>query len=344
MIYDNLEFFNVEELYEKNGIPGKILGRFSQKAMSLLDTDNLKNGKAAASYSNECEIRFVTVRKTVRLYLSALECDGKINVYHGDYFHGTYDILQGKINCIAITVNDRLYETEERAIAPRYSKEVWRIVFLKRFTAVYHGIDTADVAVRPPLKSELPLKTFLVYGSSLSFGATSGKESDLSHMQIAARKLNHQVLNKSMPASCFCEKAAADFVTSIEGVDYFVYEIGGNMRNRYSVEEFRERFHYLLDMTYEKHPDKHVFLIDVYWTLRNIPFEDHDSVNETVDGYNRVIYHYIEQNRHRKLILIDNRKIITDYSMMCTDMIHPSPYGSMLMGENLYHEMSKYLL
>ncbi|MBN2852998.1 MAG: hypothetical protein JXQ23_09730 [Clostridia bacterium] len=344
MIYDNLEFYNVEELYEKDNIPGKILGRFNLKTMNLLDSDHMKNGKAAASYSNECEIRFVTVRKSVRLYLSALETDGKINVYHGDYFNGTYDIHQGKINCITLTVNDRLYETEERATNPRYSKEVWRIVFLKRFTAIYHGIDVSNEKVRPPVKNELPSKTFLAYGSSISFGATSGKESDLSYIQIAARKLKYQVLNKSMPGSCFCEKAVTDFITEINEADFYLYEIGGNMRNRYTVDEFKERFTYLMDETLRKQGNKPVFIIDVFWTLRNIPFENQVVVNDIVDGYNQVMVQYIRNRPNENLILIDNKKIITDYSLMCADMIHPSPYGSIIMGENLYHEMSKYLL
>jgi len=344
MIYDNIEFFNVEELEEKKGVQGKIIKRFDQNTIDGLDDDDGTMGPFAALYSNECEMRFVTSRKNIKLYLSALDINGFINVYNGDYYVDTYEIIQGKINCINLELNDRLSQTEERAKKIRFNKNVWRIVFLKRFTAIYHGINVGNCKIRPPKKEEVLEKTFLVYGSSISFGAKTGKATDQSHMQILARKLNYQALNKSMPGSCFCENAITDCITKIDNVDFYIYEIGGNMRNRYTVEQFKQRFEYLMDQTLKSSKGKLIFVIDVYWTLENIPFEDKQFVAKVVKGYNSVMVEYIKKRNNNNIILINSKKIITDYSLMCADMIHPSLYGNIIMAENLYKEISKYVL
>ena len=344
MIYDNIEFFNVEELSTIEGISGKFLRRFDKDTIDELDDNTMTMGPFAALYSNECEIRFVTTRRNLKIFLSSLDIDGQINVYNGDYYVDTYNVLQGKINCIDLSINERFIVTEERGKEIRFNRNVWRIVFLKRFNAIYHGINVGNCEIRPPKKEEVPEKTFLVYGSSISFGAKSGRANDQSHMQILARKLKHQVLNKSMPGSCFCEKTFTDCITDVKNVDYYIYEIGGNMRNRYSIAEFKDRFEYLLDETIKKHPNKIVFLIDVYWTLRNIKFEDNEYVGKIIDGYNKVMYDYIEKSNNKNLILIDNKKIITDFSLLCSDMLHPSLYGNIIMAENLYKEISKNVL
>jgi len=344
VIYDNIEFFNVEQLYENKNIPGKILGRYDLKTINVLDNGGDKLGAYAASYSNECEMRFVTKKKSIKIFLSTLEAEGRINVYNGDYYNSTYILEQGKINCINLNVNDRLYNSKEEKKDRRFDKNVWRIVFIKRFTAIYHGINVGNCKIRPPFKKELPKKTFLVYGSSVTFGAISGRESDLSHMQILARKLKYQVINKGMPGSCFGEKAITDLIKNINDVDFYIYELGGNMRVRYTVDEFKERFNYLLDETIKHHPNRLIFIIDVYWQLRHIPSENHEIVNKVIDGYNKVMYDYVNKSNNKNLILIDNKKILPDYSLMCADMIHPSPYGSIIMGENLNQIISKYVL
>ncbi len=344
MIYQNIEFYNVEELSDNPLMSGKILRRYPTETITKLDCGELKMGPFAASYSNECEIRFVTTRKVFRIYFSAMERDGKINIYQGDYYYGTYDLTHGKINCIYVLVNDRLHQTDEMGKDNRYNKSVWRIVFLKRYTAIFHGIDVANNQIRPPKKEELPSKTFLMYGSSISFGATSGNSSYLSFPQIAARRLGYQVMNKSLPGSCFCEKAVTDMIVGCSDVDFFLYEIGGNMRNRYSVEEFTTRFKYLMDETRKHHPGKMIIAIDVFWTIRHIPFEDKKTVNKVIDGYDLAMREYINNSGDELMVLLDSRSILPDISLLCADMLHPSAYGHMVMGENLAKEISKYVL
>lgn len=344
MIYQNIEFFNVEQISDHQLMSGKVLRRYPNETILKLDSDELKTGPFAASYSNECEMQFVTTRKTFKIYLSAMECDGKINIYQGDYYYGTYDITHGKINCIDVVISERLFQPEEMGEINRFNKSVWRVVFLKRFTAIFHGIDVANNPIRPPKKDELPEKTFLMYGSSISFGATSGKSSDLSFPQVAARTLGYQVMNKSMPGSCFCEKDVTDMLVKCSDVDFFIYEIGGNMRNRYSVEEFSERFKYLMDETRRLHPNKMIIAIDVFWTLRHIPFEEKEKVNKVIDGYDLAMKEYINNSGDKNMVLLDSKVILPDYSLLCADMLHPSAYGHMVMGENLAKEISKYVL
>lgn len=339
MIYDNLEFFNVEYLEKRPNIKGVILNRYSEVGKKGVEDLDIRVGSITALYANECEIRFVTNRQNFNVYLSALNIDGYVNVYCGELYYDTYHIKSGKITSINLAKHQDIVDALEIGDKKRFSKDVWRIVFLKRFVGLYHGIDVGNGTVRPPKKEELPKKTFLAYGSSISFGAISGKLSDLSYLQILARKLKAQCLNKSMPGSCFIEKSVVDYILSVENVDYYYFELGGNMLHRYTVPEFKERAEYLLNEAVKKYPKKKIYVTDTFEYFSRVFDPKNVERKETLIGFNKALQEILCSINSKYLIYIDSKKIIDDSSYLCVDLLHPSHFGSIHMANNLYREI-----
>lgn len=335
MIYNNVEIFNAEQIKNIDGIPGKVLNRFSTHAIAGLDSGEDRRGPITQAYGNGIEIRFISKSNTVDIYLGAWDNDGYINVSNGDYDNATVYLPQGEITCVTLEKHPRL--ALMKANGPeRFSRDVWRITFLKRFTPVFSHIDGKGGIIRPPKPDELPLKTMLAYGSSITFGAGTGPMSNLTHMQIAARELGVQVMNKSMPGSCFCELSYGDYLSSVPA-DFYYYELGGNMRLRFTPEEFERRAAHIVSETRRKNPSAPIILLTVYPLLKSIPDEDHDKASRVADEYDKTLAGLAanDENIH----LIDSSDILNDTRLLSFDGLHPSGYGNMVMAKRIYDKI-----
>lgn len=343
MIYDNMEFFNVAFLEDKPLLGGKALCRYSKKGRAGLEDLYDRRGYYASLYSNECEIRFITNRQSFFIYLSALNEDGYVNVYCGDLYYDTFLIKDGITTTLRLDKKDNIKNPVEIGKEQRFSKDVWRIVFLKRFIGVYIGCDFGNGSVRPPTKDELPKKTFLTYGSSISFGAKTGIASDLSFPNILGRMLKAQTINKSMPGSNFIESSAVDYMLdSKDNIDFILYEVGPNMVSRYTTEQYKERLAYLITQSLRIHPNKYIFVIDTYEYIYSILESKRHYMNK-VKQYNDALREIAKEVNSEYLVIIDNKDIINDTSLLCADMVHPSHYGAIEMAENLYEIVKKYI-
>ncbi len=339
MIYGNVELFNAEQLIDKPGIPGKILNRFSAHAIAGLDSGEDRRGPITQAYGNDIEIRFVSESNTVDIYLGAWDNDGYINVSNGDYDNTTIYLPKDELKCITLIKHPRLALMQANG-PERFSRNVWRITYLKRFTPVFSHVNGKGGIVRPPEPEELPTKTILAYGSSITFGAGTGPLSSLTHMSIAARKLGVQVMNKSMPGSCFCEMSYGDYLSDIPA-DVFYYELGGNMRLRFTPEEFKRRATHMVTETRRKNPDAPIILLTVYPLLKNIPDEDHDKAASVIKEYDRILA-FLAGNDD-KIYLIDSSEILNDTRLLSFDGLHPSGYGNMVMADRIYDKI-KYII
>ncbi|MFO7612371.1 MAG: SGNH/GDSL hydrolase family protein [Clostridia bacterium] len=335
MIYNDAEFFNADRVIEKDGIPGVVLNRYSGKAVDGLDTGEDRRGAVTQAYGNEIEIRFVAEKDCVDIHLGAYDKDGYVSISNGDYHNSVAYLPQDRITRIRLERHPRLRLLGD--VGPeRFSREVWRITYLKRFTPVFAGIDGMGGSVRPPAPDEIPSKTMLAYGSSITFGAGTGPMSVLTHMQILAQKLGIQVMNKSMPGSCFCEFSLGDFLSGIPA-DYYFYELGGNMRLRYSPGVFAKRAEHLVSKTRERNPASPIILLTVYPLLKSIPDEDHEKASAVIVKYDETLYRLAK--KYGNIHMVDSADILNDPRMLSFDGLHPSGYGNIEMAANLYEKL-----
>lgn len=334
MIYKNIEFFNVSELEEVEGFTGVRLQRFPKAVRESLGSNTYQKGRLVALHSTGSEVRFVTDSKNVRLFLSTVDADGDALVYRGNFFHSKHSIKAGVITPINLEEPAAFANVKEESLeSGHFSSKVWRILF-NRYCVVFHGIDTFGHDVRPPKENEVPKIKWLAYGSSITQGASS-QSFENSYLQQAAKRLKADVKCYGLSGACYCEKEIADFIATKSEWDLITLEIGVNMRGVFTTEDFEQRATYLIKTVIENNPEKPVVIISIFTNHQDFTANEDNLYAVRSREYNEVLRKIYSQFRNPYLFLIDGKDIMTDFTALTCDLLHPSAYGHILMGENL---------
>lgn len=322
MIWNDIELFNVEEIEESNGII-----RFYRFPKELIHKIGMEYfNRHVARTTTGCEIRFVG---EAMITLGAVEEDGYIEIFRGDFQVSQKLLKKGERTAIHLQYAQNIdnYPTEYNA---QYSKDVWRIVFCNDFCGAIYDIDKYT-DVRLPRADELPSKKILAYGSSITHSAGSFMYS-LSYISYMAKRLNLQVLNKGMGGSCFCEKEIGDYIKCSE-CDGLFLELGVNMMGQFTPDEFYERASYIVKSALNT--GKKTVLVSPYLHFKDFS-HNFDDRKKSAD-YALMCQKIASENK--SLIFIDGKRILTDISMLTSDLIHPSILGHIAMGKNLSEEL-----
>lgn len=342
VIHNQLEFHNVAELDKVDEAPGLRLNRIPRSVLHQLGEGGYPRGRFIGQASTGCEIRFVTEAPFIRITLSATVEDGDVLVYCGDYFHSMHRLRTGVIQTLHLDKPARFADVQPEALQNgRFSPGVWRIIVSRNyyagfsFQAAFHGLDTFGYEVRPPRKDELPSLKLLAYGSSITHGSGATVQHQ-AYIQQTARRLGADLYNKGMGGSCLCEKAMADYLIGHGGWDIAILELGVNMRETFSPDELEDRARYLIEGMLREHPDKPVVLVSIYPNsddvLKKNAVENGLNINRQFTQRLELIHRSLN---HPNLHLVDGHDILTDFSMLTVDLIHPSDYGHTLMGQHL---------
>lgn len=340
MIYKNIEFHNVVQLEKVEEFPGLRLQRFAPELRNTLGYEGDERGRPRTHNSVGCEMRFVTDSKKVRVSLSALFADGEVLVYKGDFFHSRHVLKEGVITTLQLDDNPKFTLVKPEAFKGNaFSKDVWRIFFCFGFCAVYHGIDTFGHKVRPPKKDEFPRVNWLAYGSSITNGGSASILSN-SYIYQAANRLKVDVMNLALGGACLAEKEMADFIASREDWDILTLELGVNMRNiGMPAEEFEKRVRNMLVTVLGAHPKKPVALLTMFPNSGNYLVNEDDKLFTMTVEYNDIIKKLYKEMNKSNLYLIEGNEILTDFSGLSCDLLHPFDFGFIQMGENLANNL-----
>jgi lysophospholipase L1-like esterase len=339
VIHKNIEFHNVSELEQIQGLPGLALQRFPASVRHRLGHSTHERGRVVSQVSAGCELRFVTDADTIKVWLSALQEGGDVLIYKGDFFHSTHRLMPGIITTIQLETPARFREvTPQMLEGSSFSSNIWRIMISNGYTAVFHGIDSLGHDVRPPHKLEVPKVRWLAYGSSITYGAGTTLHHN-SYIQQAARRLNVDVMCNGLGGACLCEPTVADFLATREDWDFVTLELGVNMRNMFTPEEFEKRVRYLVGIILEKNPGKPVILITIYPNYAEYLVRENHMVTLRDREYNDVLRRLVTENPSLDLHLIEGDEILTSPSGLCSDLLHPSDFGHILMGQNLAEKL-----
>ena len=326
MIYDNMEFFNVRELTLKDNYPGLRINRFSKEMIDEFES------KLPASYSRGCEIRFKLKGGTVLVYLISVDEDGEVLVFYGDHMHGRQPLKKGVITPVVITPPPLLKtELDQLNHNSRFSKDICRIFFDTKSIVHYCGCETNGNEITPPLKEEKPKKTFAAYGSSITHGAHAIGNHN-SYIQVLARLLKADVYNLGMSGSCRLENKISDFISAV-ACDFYLLELGVNVRGSLSTDEFKKRATYLIHKAVNT--KKPVFVITIYPNIHT--YYKEEPLHTAEIEFNMALREIAREIDAQNIFLIEGGDVLTDFSELSTDLIHPSDSGHMQMGCNLFH-------
>lgn len=328
---DRIAFHNVAELEPAAG-NGVYLRRVPRSVREHLN----ERGRFIAGEAGGCELRFVTAAPNIRVTLSLPETDGCVTVFKGGLFHSRHELQAGTIRTLQLSEPPRLAMADrKRLMGTGFAPEVWRICF-GRYACVVSGIETFGHPLRPPQKGETPLKRWIAYGSSI----THGEDSSLPYIGQTARRLAADVLNLGMSGSCHCEREMSNYLAAQQDWSFMTLELGVNMRDHLSADEFRERTGYLLDRLVSGHPEKPVAVITIYPNFAMFPGS---GIAEKDSRFNDILRSHVERLSHPKLHLIEGDRVLDDLSGLSCDLIHPGDDGHIRMGENLARELGRIL-
>lgn len=331
------KFLEQVELFNVGNVEKTMFGYALERLPREVYKDVSCYGSMVATMSSGCEIRFVREdpNSWVRVTLFAEMSQGYVPVVlmRGEHVEKVHMLPPSQY--YTIEVSPHPYDTTENPEFFKtdcFDKSVIRLVLGSARINVCQ-IESYGKTIRPPKAEEIPQKTILAYGSSVTNGA-HGLLGTSFYVSVTARILKAQVLNKGMGGSCLKEPCLVDWITSLPN-DYFIFEPGTNMYGEYENDEIYKRAMYVLEQYYRKHPGQYVFLLEPPMPNQAAGQpEKYQALVETVHRMHRDI-------NQKNCILVGREQYQPDPSYVMIDKIHPTTEGHVLMGCHLAEVIRK---
>lgn len=334
MIYKNVELYNVEELtetpegYHMLRVPDRI-------RRTLNDT-----AKRTAWDCTGVELRFKFKEGCDRVKITLSQPDGTACcawVYYGSFQAGWQEsekyILKEPtvIEINRLTENyDVLKKIEKERNLP-YNTDVVRLILPG------NNINLIDIEGEcvPPEPADVPKLRYLAYGSSITHGSLS-LTIPSAYAERTARRLGVDVINLGFSGSCHIEETMADYIASRNDWDFATLELGINIADALTRDEFCRRCRYMINTVALAHPDKQIICTDAFTSLFDVGIDGEYWFREALAEVNRELalpnVHYI-----------NGRQLMKDYVTLSADMAHPDVDGQEEISDNLIKVIRQYV-
>jgi lysophospholipase L1-like esterase len=341
LIHDCIAFHNIAELETVPGLAGLRLQRFPAELRNGLGFKSHTRGRFYSHRAAGCELRFVTEGPFVRVALSAMEADAVVMVYKGDFAHSRHVLPAGVVT--SLFLEDPVWFPQVDPVligGRRFAPGVWRLLFDLDATVCFHHVDEFGHALRPPEPHETPARTWLAYGSSITCGASVFHPSN-SYTQHAANLLGVDVLNKGLPGSCMCEPEMAEWLAALPGWDFVTLELGVNLVDWATPEEFEQRARHLIATIHRTRPEARMFVCGIFPNRADWMLDRGATPAVRTQTFNEIIPRLVEQAGHPNVCFIEGRSILDNPSSgLNCDLLHPSDEGHIAMGAALARQIS----
>ncbi len=326
MIFDGLSFHNVSAMPADSAYPGYRLQRLPDGVRTSVDA-------YAADLCRSVEIRFYVNEHPINklggaVYLLARDIDGEAVVFWGDYQVPTVFTLPcGVITPVQIAFPSAL----DTLPAGRFPNRLCRIFLNNRSSVQYIGHEGLEV--RLPRADELPEKTLVCIGSSITHGGLARSNCNC-FAQLTARWLKMDIINLGFSGSMKAAPKLADYIAQCVQGDAFFIELGANMLEEFSIDAFKCRILYMLKVIALGHATVPVIATGItsgVWATTKR------------DAFNKVVEECVQTLQLPNLHFFAPEKLMPDWSLLSADGIHPSDYGHIVMSERLSEEFKKYL-
>ena len=328
MVYIGVWLHNVAELLEAED--GVMLTRVPDRLRMAVNP----GVQSLALHGTGVEIRFNLKSKEARIILKSKEERTSIGeVYQGNFLFSTY-LINNRNSEVIISLPgniEKLKEVSQKEGHP-FNAGLTRVILPYRATCVIVDIEGE---FELPRKEQLPAKSYLAYGSSITHGATATRPTGTYAMRTA-HLLGVDLINLGFCGSALCEKEMADYIAGRNDWDFASLEMGINMIGGFDVSEFRKRVEYFVPAIAKAHPDKDIFCIDMFTFYMDMEKEERRH-----KLFRKVVRDVVKEVNSDKVIHIDGRKLLRNWSGLCTDLVHPSPSGMEEIAGNLAGIMSK---
>lgn len=182
--------------------------------------------------------------------------------------------------------------------------------------------------VTPARREQLPARTCLAYGSSITHGAYALRAGE-TYPAVMARALGVDHYNLGFSAGAHLEPEMADWIAERRDWDFATLELGVNLITPLSTADFRTRAEVFLRKIVTAHPDKWIFVIDVI--TAGPDFEANPKRAE----FRTVIRDAVRALNRPKVRHLDGRELLQRPAGLAKDLLHPSAEGFAEIGARL---------
>ena len=335
MIFQSIDLHNVSELTD-SGDGGYILHRFPVS----VEEELAEGGRTANKVSTGVEFRFRMVSDKVTLKLKYCGSATSVAIYRGGVI-GSWDeitvpILGGEVRDIVITKkNTEAMKTINEAMHSGFSDELVRVV-CNSASLVYYGVEGE---ILPPEKDDVPEKTYLAYGSSITHGSNAFSI-PMSFAFRVAERLRADCLNLGLAGNARMEKGVIDHIAELGasgGWDFATVCMGINVLSM-EQSEFRRRVRYAVETITVRNPEKHVFFISPIYCHADMKGES------TAARFREIVGEEAMRVKTPYVHYINGLELLSDPSGLSGDYVHPSPIGIDRITKALTEKLSSFII
>lgn len=317
MIFNNIDFHNVVEM-EKD-TKGYILRRLPKEVRDLVN-DGVQNN----IFGTGIELRFKMINNECDIILQsdylaeAPVCCIYFGSIQGGWEYSTKMIYETatKIHIKYPSNMAKLKEiTAKNNLA--FNPEVVRIV-LPYTNCRYIGVEGE---VLPPTDEDVPAKTYLAYGSSITHGSL-GLLMPYSYPFRISQKLNCDYINLGFAGCALMEEEIAKYIVSRKDWSFASVEMGINCfgdKRGLSPEEFESRIDKFTKILSED--ERPVFATSI--------FKFNGEKQEKGELFRQIVRKYAGE----RLIFTDGLELLNDEKYISADLTHPSLEGLSLVAD-----------
>lgn len=332
MIYQNLSLHNIAELVAQSD--GSMRPqRFPHEVQACLS----ERGQQRALDAAGMELRFVIRSGRPQITLAS-EGQTWAMVAFGDFCERQVTVLADKPVVFSPqmpqVLRTRLNALEGHGV---FSPHVCRIMLHGDPVRIYN----VSGDIHPPHEGQTPGQSMLFYGTSIT-QADCITAPDLPWPAQVGRRLKLDSINLGLGGSCWCEPQVGDWIASRQDWDYAVFCLSVNMIGAgFDIDTFKERIQYIIHKSKNEHPEKPVFCITIFPHFRDSSPDVEDSTLRDPQPFRQALRDVVAEVGSRCVHLIEGKNLLTDWTGLSPDLIHPNHYGMTLIAERFCQNFAR---
>lgn len=190
--------------------------------------------------------------------------------------------------------------------------------------------------VRPPRADEVPQKTLLFYGSSITHGSLACAP-NMFWTRRTAEALGFDHRNFGIAGSCRMEPEVVDFLSKEVKWDAAVPESGINMLGD-DPALYRERLRHMLETLHAAQPEKYLFCIDLYYCASDLRGDGR------AQRFRDIHTEEVARIASDKVVKLSGLDLLPDRTFLSEDLVHPSVEGVITIAERLTAKLREYTI
>jgi len=336
MIFDNIEFHNIEEMKIMKGSEGCRLLRIPETLRMQLS----ELGQSLGQFPNGAEMRFNISDGPVTVKLlwdsDRSPVDHTIaEVYYGSFQGGFPRIINRGVNEITIAKPANIDRMDAWAKASKLPFDTNLVRLILPFEGITHYIGV-EGNVQPPKPRQVPGMRYLAYGSSITHGAAALSATG-AYANRTAQYLGADLISMGFAGAARLEEEMAEYLAARNDWDFATFEMGINMLLDFDFHAFKARVDRFLDIIGQKHSDKWIFCIDIF--THEADFCDDGKTAQ----FREIVKQAVDRTGLPKLVHIPGTSLLKSVNGMTIDGIHPSVFGLEEIALNLSNIIKGYL-